>query len=119
MAASAGIVWQSSPADMAERVRAYGERLVAAVVRLAEEWTSRLLAEMRQTAPWTDRTGAARRSLIGRVRRIAAGAVLILGHGVSYGIYLERRWAGRYAIVIPTIQRNLAAIMASLQQLVR
>jgi len=104
---------------MAERGEAHGRRLIAAVYALASEWASRLAAEMRSTAPWTDRTGNARRGLFGRVVRIAAGAVLILGHSVSYGIYLERRWAGRYAIVTPTLQRNYAAIMASLQQLVR
>src|SRR5690606_4457370 len=119
MAGSAGIVWQSSPAQMAARVEAYGKRLLQAVYALASEWASRLAGEMKATAPWTDRTGAARSGLFGRVFRIATGAVLVLGHSVHYGIYLERRWGGRYATVSPTIQRNLAAIMASLQRLVR
>ncbi len=114
-----GVNWESSPGDMAKRVEAYGKRLLQAVYELAVKWTQQLVNEMKETHPWKNRTGAAEKNLFGRVVRVAMGAVLILGHGVTYGIYLERKNAGRYAIVHPTLQRNYAAIMASLQQLVR
>lgn len=113
------IQWQQSPAQMAVLVKQYSERLLAAVYALAVEWSRRLADEARRTHPWTNRTGAAEAGLFGRAFRLAAGAMIVLGHGVYYGIYLERRWGGRYAAVIPTLQRNYAAILASLQRLVR
>jgi hypothetical protein len=118
MASTAGIDWQVSPADMAGRVERYKKALIAAVFRLAGEWATRIADDARSAAPWTDRTGAARAGLFGRAFRTAMGAVLICGHGVPYGIYLERRWGGKYAAIMPALQRNYAAVMASLQQLV-
>lgn len=117
--AQTGVVWKHSPAQMAVRTQEYGRRLIAAVVSLANVWANRLANEARATRPWTDRTGAARAGLFGRAFRLATGAVIVVGHGVHYGIYLERRWGGRYATVMPTLQRNYAAILSSLQQLVR
>lgn len=104
---------------MAARVAAYAKRLLAAVFALAQEWASRLADEMKATHPWTNRTGAAEAALFGRAFRLATGAVIVLGHGVSYGQFLERKNAGRYAVVAPTLQRNYAAILASLAALVR
>lgn len=110
--------WQTSPAQMAREVENYKKKLLAAVYALAVAWAERLEAYAKVTAPWTDRTGNARRLLNGRAVKLAMGAVLILGHGVPYGIYLERRWAGRYAVINPTLTANYAAIMASLEALV-
>jgi hypothetical protein len=104
---------------MAGRVERYKVALLAAVYKLAQEWATRIADDARASAPWTDRTGAARRGIFGRVFRLAMGAVIVVGHSVHYGIYLERRWGGRYATVIPALQRAYAAVMASLQQLVR
>lgn len=119
MATSTGIVWRSSPADMAKRVETYKRNLLAAVFRLAQEWAKQMADEMRATHPWINQTGEAERKLFGRAFRLVAGAVIAIGHGVDYGIYLERRWSGRYAVVMPTIQRNQAQIMKNLQALVR
>ena len=60
---------------------------------------------MRTNAPWTDRTGNARNGL--RARHDAQPMVsheLVLYHTMPYGIWLEVRWSGRYAIIAPTIQ---------------
>lgn len=104
---------------MARRVEAYGKRLLDAVYALASEWARRLAEEAKATHSWTNRTGDAEAKLFGRVVRLAAGALIVLGHGAAHGIFLERRWAGRFAVIMPVLQRNYAAIMASLQQLVR
>lgn len=113
------IDWASSPGDMERRVESYKTRLLNAVYALASEWASRLASEMKANHVWQNRTGEAEAKLFGRVFRTAFGAVMILGHGAAHGIFLERRWGGKYAVVMPTIQQNLAAIMASLQRLVR
>lgn len=57
-------------------------------------------------APWTDRTGNARAGLhattnFGPEQNFFAE--LILAHSVYYGIYLEVRLSGKFAILMPTI----------------
>lgn len=103
---------------MADRVERYARNLLNAVYVLASEWASRLADEAKATHPWANRTGEAEAKLFGRATRLAAGALIVLGHGAAHGIYLERRWAGRWAVIMPVLQRNYAAIMQSLQRLV-
>jgi hypothetical protein len=58
----------------------------------------------RANAPWTDRTGNARAGL--KAKHTAVPMVehtLIIYHTMPYGIWLEVRWSGRYAIVGPTM----------------
>lgn len=63
-------------------------------------------AHMKTTAPWRDRTGNARSGLGTQVIwNPMVSHVIRLFHRVPYGIYLETRWAGKYAVVWPTIQR--------------
>lgn len=119
MANGSGIRWSSSPGDMARRVEAYGRRLLEAVYQLGTEWARRLAEEAKATHPWQNRTEEAERKLFGRAVRLAAGVLIVLGHGAAHGIFLERRWAGRFAVIMPVLQRNYAAIMQSARQLVR
>lgn len=116
---SANVTWQMSPSSMADKVASYAKRLLEAVYALAVEWASRIQSSMKSGARWTDRTGAARAGLFGRAMKLAVGAVIVCGGTVFYQIYLERKNAGRYAIILPTMQANYAPIFASLQQLVR
>lgn len=115
----ANVTWQTSPGSMADRVASYAKKLLEAVYRLATEWATRIANDARSSAPWTDRTGAARRGLMGKAFRLAVGAVIVVSHSVKYGIYLERKNAGRFAALIPALQRSYAGVFASLQQLVR
>ena len=61
---------------------------------------------MKTSAPWTDRTGNARSGLssaVGWEPKVSHSITLF--HRVSYGIFLETRWAGKFAIILPTIQK--------------
>jgi len=62
----------------------------------------------RLNAPWNDITGNAREGLDVSTRsNPAAGNWQIeLYHKMNYGIWLEIRWAGRYAIIVPTIEHE-------------
>lgn len=67
---------------------------------------------MRENAPWTDQTGNARAGL--RARHEKEPLVqheLILYHTMPYGIWLEVRWSGRYAIIVPTLQQMGPEVM--------
>lgn len=66
---------------------------------------SKALTHAKTNAPWTDRTGNARAGLgvdIGWVPMESHS--LTLFHRMPYGIFLETRWGGRYAIILPTIR---------------
>ena len=59
----------------------------------------------KQNASWTDRTGNARAGLHADVNIIDQGKAfeLMMAHSVEYGIWLEIRFSGKFAILMPTI----------------
>lgn len=70
-------------------------------------------------APWTDRTGMARRQLAAGVED-HTGRNLIriyLAQGVNYGIWLELANEKRFAIIQPTINLKSGEVMRGLQNL--
>lgn len=59
---------------------------------------------MKTNAPWQDQTGNARNGLRARAEGAGNGARIVLSHSVPYGVWLEIRWGGRYAIIGPAIE---------------
>lgn len=99
-----------------ERLVAYGGKVIEAVKAVADYFKPVLEDYARQNAPWTDRTGNARQTLHAWTDELANDVVeLWLGHGMEYGLWLEVRWGGRYAIIWPTIEQHLAPIAQMLQ----
>jgi hypothetical protein len=74
-----------------------------AIRRTLEYWAARAVSQMRQNARWTDQTSNARNGLATRVFVGQDEAALVLFHTMPYGIWLEVRWSGRYAIIGPTL----------------
>jgi hypothetical protein len=59
---------------------------------------------MRTNAPWVDRTGNARNGLFAEHQKTPMVVHrLVLYHTMPYGIWLEIRWSGRYAVIGPTM----------------
>ena len=59
---------------------------------------------MRANAPWHDNTGNARAGLMTKhEKEPMVEHRLILYHTVNYGVWLEVRFSGRYAIIGPTM----------------
>jgi hypothetical protein len=86
------------------------------VTRVAERNAQRIEAWMRANAPWTDRTGDARATLRAEVIDITGRAALVLlRHGVSYGIYLETINQGSFAIIAPALDRWAPIIWREIQ----
>lgn len=56
---------------------------------------------MRTNAPWSDRTTNARNGLYSKAETQGSTHLLLLSHGVSYGIFLETMQSGRYGIIVP------------------
>jgi hypothetical protein len=66
----------------------------------------------KRNAKWRDRTGNARSGLIGVYEAGGRGVhKIVLAHGVPYGIYLEVRFSGKYAIINPTIAAEGPQVM--------
>lgn len=94
------------------------ERTDNGIAGVVEFWDSRIEAHMKVTAPWTDRTGNARAGLFAKAGHEKGKWHWIdLGHRVPYGIWLEIRWGGRYAVVFPTLLIYGPKIMQTLNKL--
>jgi hypothetical protein len=96
-------------------LRTLPARLNSWVGRSFQASAVRLEQYMKDNAPWTDRTGDARRGLA--AQRVSQGLsnTIVLYHQVSYGIYLETRWDGKYAIIQPTIEAMGPDVMNRLE----
>lgn len=80
-----------------EAVEGGVEQVVREVSKEAEDY-------MKQNAPWRDRTRDARRTLSASSYQRGEVKGILLAHGVDYGRWLELRWGGRYAIILPTLE---------------
>lgn len=83
----------------------------------------RAVTHMRTTAPWTDRTANARNGLRAKATTPGGGyrgnvMALVLFGSVPYQIYLETRFSGRYAVILPTVELFGPQVMELLEKLV-
>lgn len=116
MAPRGGIVWDD--AELIGKLRAAPIKANRALVAAVQYHRPRAERMMKTGAPWTDRTGNARSSLFTKAEIEPMRSYgFVLGHGVSYGIWLEVRFSGRFATVIPTIQREGPAFMVTASKL--
>lgn len=81
----------------------FDARAQEAIRQVMEYWAARSVSQMRTNARWTDRTSNARNGLSSQVYVEPDKATLVLFHAMPYGIWLEVRWSGRYAIIGPTL----------------
>lgn len=78
-------------------------KMKAGIVAAANYAAPQAEAFMKENAPWTDRTGAARNGLGTQVVIDDGTVAIVLYHSVPYGVFLELRWGGKYAIIEPTM----------------
>ena len=90
------------------------KRIIAGQFLYASDEATRFAKE---NAPWTDRTGNARAGLHSGVSEGLDKDFfeLYIAHTVFYGIYLETRWNGKYAIIAPTVVYIGAKIMERME----
>ena len=72
---------------------------------------------MKTEAPWNDQTGNARNGLTARAFNEGDTVGIVLAHSVAYGVFLEARWSGRYAIIQPTIDAMGPVVMRRFNRL--
>lgn len=113
-----GIRWVRPPSELARAIERYGDRVIIAVTAVAGRIATLMQNDARANAPWTDRTGNARSGLFGTAERDVAQklVVIYLSHGpdIDYGRWLELASAGKYAIIMQTIEAYLPELKADL-----
>ncbi len=88
-----------------QRLQQIGPNIKRAMVAAAGKTAPEAEAWMKENARWTDRTGNARNGLGADVRVSSNKVAVIMYHSVPYGIWLEIRWDGRYAVIGPAVER--------------
>ena len=108
---SVRIDWGGSDEAMLRAMENYKNAVLRAIKAVADYWSPILETYAKENGPWVDRTGNARQALHTWIEELSGDVVaLYLAHGVYYGIFLERKHAGRYAIIWPTIEEHLPEI---------
>jgi hypothetical protein len=91
------------------------------LVAFAEALAESIEAHMKDTAPWQNRTGNARRSLFTALIHEARQTVgILLSHGslIDYSVFLEFAHAGQFAILAPTVDVFAPRFFAGVQKIV-
>ena len=86
------------------------------VSQVLEYHAPQVASYAKQNAPWKDQTGNARNGLDAKTYRNGIKRGIVLFHQVPYGIWLEVRFDGRNAIIVPTIQHEGPEVMKTLDQ---
>lgn len=71
---------------------------------------------MKANAPWKDNTGAARSGLVARATSsgfLGLQKSIVVAHTVDYGIWLEVKNSGEYAILLPTVEHFGPQVVAN------
>ena len=90
-------------------------RVLVVTDQILEHMAEKVQAYAQENAPWEDQTGAAREGLTAIVDLGGLRHAIILYHTVEYGIWLEIKHSGLYAIILPTIEVMGPQVMLELQ----
>ena len=114
--------WQRPPQEIQRNIARYAGQIRGGLLALAQEIAEDAEAEMESDAPWTNRTGDARRELFSTAVQVNQELIrLYLSHGpdIFYGVFLELKNAGRFAIVGPTWEKYLSIVERRVKQKMR
>jgi hypothetical protein len=112
--------WDVAPEQsLIPGLRAYEQKVRQAVEAVAQRISAQLAADAKANAAWRDQSGAARAGLASAVEVASDIVTIYLFHTVNYGPYLERSRGGRYAVIMPSIERAGPQIRAALESIFR
>ncbi len=113
------VTFERAPEDVfREFFDAYIGEVENAVFEIFMKYKPQIENYAKANKPWKDRSGNAKQGLFSLVDRVPRQSVSItISHGViDYGIWLETRWAGRWAILLPTISYFEPRILADIRK---
>jgi len=105
--------------ELLEGLASMSIRLADKIENAMQSVAADMESDAKRDAPWTDRTGNARRTMEGFVLTDEDNNPLIgiAGH-MSYSPDLELRHGRRYAILVPTVERYIPNILNTLSKAV-
>lgn len=107
-----------SRTDLLDALADGNQKVNDAVMSVLAYKAPQVEAHMKTNAPWEDQTGNARQGLRAEAYDLGGDQKgIILYHQVPYGIWLEVKNSGEYAIILPTIQVMGPEVMASLENI--
>jgi HK97 gp10 family phage protein len=80
---------QGSPSQIAQRLASIADQVPPLAMEIATDEASRAESEMKERAPWTDRTSQARGGLFGKAEQTGDGARIHIGGTMEYQPFLE------------------------------
>lgn len=106
-------------ADLFRNLAEQQIRSRAALGLFGDTSAKKLESEAKANHPWQDRTYQARNRLKGGSEWLGNILRISLGHGVDYGVYLELCNEGKYAVIMPTINKMSPKIIRGLDNLLK
>jgi hypothetical protein len=117
VAAAARVVWARHPSVLAASIGHLSPLILGRIDRIFRSRALQAEGHAKVSAPWQDRTGAARNGIRGTSHVDASRAELALSHAVDYGVWLELANHGRFAASIPQMQITVRDVMHDLRGL--
>lgn len=102
---------------LVQNIRTMDDRVQRNVLAAAHWSAPQGEAYMRNNASWTDRTGNARNGLRATVVQGPDSVAIVLFHSVPYGVFLEVRWGGKYAIIAPGMAFTSHVFLGAIRRL--
>lgn len=94
----------SADSTLARGIAQFEIKMKDGFEEIVREFASEMASYAQTNAPWEDRTGEARSGLHTEVYEGDNTMGITLFHTVDYGVWLEVRWGGKYAIIMPTVE---------------
>jgi hypothetical protein len=111
--------WKQPPSVLVKALDVYESRVMQAVASVAAYFEPVLESHAKATAPWEDQTSNARQTLFSASELAETVVRLYLSHGMEYGVYLELKYGGRYAVILPTLQAHYGQVGSMLRDIFR
>ena len=93
----------------------YSVEMIHRVHEVMRSYALEMQNYAQSNAPWQDQTGDARAGLEAIVDEHPVRPSIYLYHTVDYGKWLEIRWNGLYAVIMPTIEDMGPGLMRRLE----
>lgn len=110
--------FEFKPGSLKRNLTNFDHDINALVAGVVDYRGDKSVAWMKTNAPWKDRTGNARATLAAYGVHGYDFHELHLHGGMPYQIWLEVRWAGRYAVIGPAVKYQGLALMNQLRNLI-
>jgi hypothetical protein len=113
-----GASFEFKPGSLRVNLKRFDYDINALVAGVVDFQGTKAVAWMKTNAKWKDRTGNARQTLNGHGEHATDYHEIKLYGGMPYQIFLETRFAGKFAIIGPAVKYHGLALMNRLRSIV-